>query len=162
MTGTYSIGETLVIETTGNYDQAIAAISDKQLIQRVKNNKEAYVDHTSSPSQPKYREIGEVQAVEPYSNDFQFDEKMVDCRLYHKTIECSKKASYLEDLIKDKDKNRLPMTDAQSKLYIDQHGDLRSSLITSSPLVVHLFLNKHSISLELAEVCPKNPQNCIS
>ena len=95
ITGTSSIGNTLTIETTGNYELAIAAITDKQLIQRVNSPKQAYIEHTSFPSRPKYRDIGEVQAAEPYSNDFHFDEKMVQCKLYHRTIECQKTVSKL-------------------------------------------------------------------
>ena len=155
ITGTYTLGNSISIETTGNYHQAIASISDKQLISRLVDPQESYLEHAARHSRPKYREIGEVQASEPYTNDFQFDEKMVECKLYHRSVECKKIDSYLDDLIKDKSRNVLPVTDAHNKIFIDKDGELRSTLITSSPLVVHLNLNRYNIILKSAEVCPQ-------
>ena len=141
------------MEVVGNYDQS-EVILPKHLVTNVINNKDAYLDDSSDFRQPIRGKVGDVQASSAYARAFVFDDLMVQCQFYMLKMTCEKQDSYLNQLIQEKSR-MLPMGISNHRVFLNKNGELKSQLITSTPVVVSLNLENLKVTLSTTKVCPK-------
>lgn len=127
---------------------------NSHLIVRVSDYNEAYIEQAAPHSRPTAGHIGDVQANSSFTKSFIFDEKMITCNFYEEKLMCRLQHSYLQTMITDR-VNALPMTIGNHHLRLGAQAELKSTAITSSPLVVHLSFQDYSLYLETYTACPK-------
>ena len=103
---------------------------------------------------PQRGMIGDVQANSPYARTFLFDEQSVQCHFYQLRMTCTKQPTYLSTLIEEKSR-MLPMGISNHKMFVNKDFELKSTLITSAPVVVMINLHDFKIKLQTIKVCPK-------
>lgn len=139
------------VKLLGAFDQPTMFITQK-LVTRVDNPSEGYLVNACDKNSPRADAVGAIQANTSTTKDFLFADDMTKCEFFEDKLRCVETIQALE-IMEQTQVGRLPISKEFHQMHL-KNGVLKSRLLASSAVKIHMQFSDYQISLQRETVCP--------